>query len=427
MLDLFDAPEPVAAKATAPQPISLSSFLNAIGAVVKQNFPAPRWVQVEVSKLNNRGQHAYFDFVEYGEDGKEKAKARGSLWASRKAVLFAKFRKATGGDIQDGMKLLLLLKPDFNAQYGFSFTVEDVDPAYTLGDMQAKLQAIRDALVQAGIHDANRKLPAPYDYTRVAVVSPEGAAGLADFMREAEVLQAHGLCQFDYATAVFQGAAAAAAILDALSKVARTHAQNPYDAVVIIRGGGAAADLAWLNDLNLAKAVCLMPMPVLTGIGHQIDDTILDEVAHRRLDTPSKVSNHIAAVIISNAEAAIGNMVSIVRDVGRAVTLAETRVDSLVAAVKTSSLQAIAKAESDIQAMLERVRMGAHGAVALTEQKIQSMMSEIMGLSPRNTLARGYAVVRDNAGKPITSVAALPSGTHIRLELRDGVVPAITE
>src|SRR5450830_329899 len=286
------------------QYLTLSGILNRVAGLIKGKFTEAYWIQLEVSKFNNRGQHAYFDFVEYDGQGKEIAKARGALWAGTKNTLLNKFEAATGSDIQDGMKLLLKLSVEFSAQYGLSFVVEDIDPSYTLGDMEAKLKAIREALIKANLFDLNKKLPKPIEFTRVAVISPEGAAGLADFMREADIVHAARLCRFVYYTAVFQGKECAKSLTTALEKMHQDHARDAFDAVVIIRGGGASSDLAWLNDYDLAALVCMTPIPVLTGIGYQIDDTILDEVAHQRFDTPSKVSAFIAGVIINNANSA---------------------------------------------------------------------------------------------------------------------------
>lgn len=412
-----------------PEFLTLSGLMRQVGQVISKNFSNPLWVQVEVSKINDRSRHTYFDFVEYDDNGRECAKARGSLWAEKKTALYAKFQKATGSAIQDGMKLLLLLKPEFSPQYGFSFIVEDVDPAYTLGDMQAKIKAIRDALIKAGLYENNKRLTKPFDFTRVAVISPEAAAGLADFMREADILQNAGLCRFDYFSAVFQGKAASQSILGAIEKMksAAAAGAEQYDCLVIIRGGGAAADLAWLNDYEIAKAVACMRIPVLTGIGHQVDDTILDEVANIRFDTPSKVSAHITGTIIANAEQAIQNTLSLVKDANKAVTLAETRIEALAQGVRNTSIQAIDKADAGMSLMLDRIRTDAFNILSGAEQRIYNMMSEVLGLSPKKTIERGFALVRNASGTPVTSTSSLKRNDTVSIELKDGKIYAIVD
>ena len=432
------------AQAITLTPLTLSSFLQKVTGVIKSNFSDTYWIQIEVSKFTDRGSgaHAYFDFVEYDLAGKEVAKARGSLWSGKKTKLLAKFKEATGSDIQDGMKLLLKLSASFSAQYGFSFVVEDIDPSYTLGDMEAKLKAIRKTLIDAMHYDKNKNLPKPLEFTRIAVISPSGAAGLADFMREADALQSHGLCEFTYYESIFQGKDAPSLISSTLRKVFASHKVVQFDALVIIRGGGASSDLAWLNDAELASLVCRIPIPVFTGIGHQIDNTILDEVANARFDTPSKVSAYIAGVIVRNAEAAINDMLAINKGSKHSVEMAESKLEAAIKEVQTLAMQSIHKSEAEMKSNIERINIfsvagieaidhnlntllskisvSANNELELTSKSLAHMLSEVIGLSPKNTLARGYAIVRDGAGKVLTSVDNIKSADNIELEMRDG-------
>jgi exodeoxyribonuclease VII large subunit len=200
------------------------------------------------------------------------------------------FQKATGVRLAAGIKVLIRVKPDFSAQYGLTLHIDAIDPSYTLGDLEAKKRQIRERLKADGIFDRNRLLPAPWDYRALLVVSPPRAAGLGDFARDADRLQRHRLCEAVYAHSRFEGEGAPASIREAIEAALSTWpGQALPDAIVIIRGGGAVNDLAWLNDYELARFVCLSPVPVLTGIGHERDSTVLDEVAHQRYDTPSKV------------------------------------------------------------------------------------------------------------------------------------------
>src|SRR5690606_37877638 len=201
------------------------------------------------------------------------------------------------------IKLLVQVRPSFKAQYGFSLEILDIDPDFTLGDLEAKKREIRTRLQQEGLWGRNKGLAQPWDYQRVLVLAPQGAAGLGDFQAEAVRLQTYGICRFTYCFSRFQGEGAAremkASLLQAFEEWARP---LPGDAVVIIRGGGAVNDLAWLNDYELARAVCEMPVPVLTGIGHERDSTVLDEIANIRFDTPSKVIAGIERAIKARAD-----------------------------------------------------------------------------------------------------------------------------
>lgn len=186
------------------------------------------------------------------------------------------------------------------AQYGFSLDIDAIDPAYTLGELEARKQGIRAQLQAEGVFAANKQLPPPWDFQAVLVVAPTGGAGPKDFQAEADRLQSLGICRFTYALSRL-GEGAPAEIRHALQAALGQGTgigAIPFDAVAIIRGGGAVNDLAWLNDYGLARLICDLPIPVMTGIGHERDSTLLDEVAHTRYDTPSKVIAYIEQRII---------------------------------------------------------------------------------------------------------------------------------
>jgi exodeoxyribonuclease VII large subunit len=183
--------------------------------------------------------------------------------------------------------------------------IKDLDPTYTIGDLAAKLAAIRDTLQKEGIYNKNKQLKLPMDFTRVAVLSPNAAAGLGDFKREASLLESYKLCSFYYYTAQFQGLEAAEELANVLNEIFVAHNEIDFDVIVIIRGGGSAIDLAWLNDYRIAKIICEGQVVVYSGIGHERDNTIIDEVAGCRFDTPSKVIAHIFSTIVHNAKEAL--------------------------------------------------------------------------------------------------------------------------
>jgi exodeoxyribonuclease VII large subunit len=230
------------------------------------------------------------------------------IWRSFSARIIRKFKDATGEGLRDGIKVLVLVRAQFHPLYDFWLSIEDIDPSCTLGNLEAKLRKIRETLTQERIIQLNRSLRPPADFVRVAAMSPETSAGLGDFRQEADRLHAAGLCEFHFVRATFQGPAAPSSLLDAIETVLSAHRERPVDPLVIIRGGGAVTDLAWLNDLDLARRACRLPIPVLTGIGHERHSTILDEVAHRRFDTPSKTADHVTQLIRDNALAALADM-----------------------------------------------------------------------------------------------------------------------
>ena len=222
------------------------------------------------------------------------AKASAVIWSSTAAVILPQFASATGAQIGPGIKLLVRARPVFKAQFGLSLELDAIDSDYTLADLEASKREIRERLRGEGQFDLIRQLPAPWDYNLVLVIAPEGGAGMGDFQSEASRLQALGICRFVYVHSRFQGDGAAAeirrALLGALACMGTgdEDAETLPDAVAIIRGGGAINDMAWLNDYALVRAACELEVPVLTGIGHERDNTVLDEVAISASTRPPK-------------------------------------------------------------------------------------------------------------------------------------------
>lgn len=280
--------------------LSLYQLMNMVDDAVRDAMPSTYWVRAEVLNVHHRGYYR-LELSSY-EDAKA-AKATAMIWQSRKHIV-EQFEKAAGTRLATGLKILVRLEVGFDAQYGLRLTVVEFDPAFSLGDMEARLNAIRSRLTDLGEIERNRQLPEPLDFTRVAVVSPESAAGLGDFRTQADMLQQYGLCDFSYFPALFQSEKNDDSILAALGKVVAEHKARPYDALVVIRGGGDKAGLYELNKIKIARGICRMPMPVLVGVGHERDATILDELASRSFATPSLVVAHILNAVIDNARAA---------------------------------------------------------------------------------------------------------------------------
>ena len=282
--------------------LRLSDYLSAVDMVIKQTFNHRVWVKAEIRNLSSKSGHYYFELAEKDDDGKVIASCRGNLWRFRAARVLAKFERATGMPLDRDLTVLLKVSAGFHAQYGFSLTIEDIDPSYTLGDLARQYAEMVDRLTGEGLLNLNQQLPAPFDIEHVLVIAPEKAAGLGDFQADADRLARTDACHFHYHNATFQGNHAPGeirqAIVSAQQQFYDTYQRLP-DLLVIIRGGGAVGDLAYLNDYELAALVAEQPIPVWVGIGHERDKVILDEVAHSSFDTPSKV---IAAIMTHLAQ-----------------------------------------------------------------------------------------------------------------------------
>ena len=378
--------------------LELSDLLGYVSQVITRGIPGAVWVRAELSSVTDR-RHLYLDVVQL-EDGQEVAKARATLWARERYSLEGKFRKATGGGLRSGMKLLLYVTAEFHPQYGFSLHILDLSPEFTVGDQAIKLENIRRMLDAEGLLERNRGLPPPDDFSRVAVISPRAAAGLGDFVREAARLERAGTVEFVYLQATFQGREAAASLMTALSSALLTHLEAPLDALVIIRGGGAQTDLAWLNDLELARMVARFPVPVITGIGHARDDSILDEIACIRTDTPSKAAAYILNTVLAGAGSAL--------DAYRQILATGQGV--------------LEQTESSAAWMMGRLERAARGRVDTEAERLDSAMRGILGLTPARTLGRGYALVRGQGGQVVTRAAQVTAGDALSLEFVDGRV-----
>jgi exodeoxyribonuclease VII large subunit len=481
--------------ALAKKGMTLSELLAGVSLAVAQAFKSGAWTMVEVVEARTKNGHVYLELSERTPDGSVLATARATLWATTANKILPEFERATGATIAPGIKLLVRAKPVFKPQYGFSIEIDAIDPEYTLGDLEARKREIRTRLQQEGIYDANKKLPPPWDFNAVLVVAPQGAAGLGDFQAEATRLERFGICRFVYATSRFQGEGAAneikAALQSALEQWRDSGKQAP-DAIVIIRGGGAVNDLAWLNDYELAKAICTTNIPVLTGIGHERDNTILDEVSNIRFDTPSKVAAGIEQVIKRRVEEAKANFALLTNFATRAVNNANGRLDRDFTAIQSGAVRQVATAKQHSQALMSEVRhethqqlseakreapalfseirvetgnvvktartltairldairdraavdllrsreslrqefgdmvISARRAIADAKQTSQALVLEITGQGPQKTLGRGFAIVRDEQGKPITSASGAKPGTGMEIEFRDGRLAAQT-
>lgn len=339
--------------------VKLSQLLAGVAQAVAEAYRSGVWTMVDVVDARAKNGIVYLELAERTPSGEVTAKSAAIIWTSTAARILPEFERATGAKIGPGIKLLLKLKPVFDPRFGLSLQVEAIDPEYTLGDLEARKREIRQRLQREGLYEFNRSLPAPWDFTAVLVVAPEGAAGLGDFQAEATRLQGAGVCNFVYVHSCFQGEGAAASIRSVLLSAVDAWQGECLDAVVIIRGGGAVNDLAWLNDYDLARCICELPVPVFTGIGHERDSTVLDEVAHTRFDTPSKVIHGIETVIRQRTLES--------RELYKAITTAAQQLahhcrltsENAHAQVKESAHQLLATASRQIEADMAGVRIGA--------------------------------------------------------------------
>jgi exodeoxyribonuclease VII large subunit len=276
---------------------SLSELLGLVKGALQKELPGQYWVIAEIMELREN-RHCYLELIEKNEENDSLvAKIRATIWSSRYAMLRPFFEASTGTVLKSGIKILCKASVEFHAQYGFSLNITDIDPSYTLGDLARKKQEVILRLRREGVFDMNKELPFPLVPQRIAVISSETAAGYGDFM-DSLMKNRH---EFSFHTtlfpAVMQGDEAPKSITSAMELI--YDSGSDYDCVVIIRGGGSKADLESFNHYDLAYFITQFPLPVITGIGHERDESVADMVAQHGLKTPTAVAEFLVDYLLT--------------------------------------------------------------------------------------------------------------------------------
>ncbi|WP_296190315.1 MULTISPECIES: exodeoxyribonuclease VII large subunit [unclassified Psychrobacter] len=453
--------------------LRLSDYLSAVDMVIKQTFNHRVWVKAEIRNLSSKGGHYYFELAEKDDDGKVIASCRGNLWRFKAARVLAKFERATGMPLDRDLTVLLKVSAGFHAQYGFSLTIEDIDPSYTLGDLARQYAEMVDRLTGEGLLNLNQQLPAPFDIEHVLVIAPEKAAGLGDFQADADRLACTGACHFHYHHATFQGNHAPSEIREAIVSAGQqfydTYQRLP-DLLVIIRGGGAVGDLAYLNDYELAALVAEQPIPVWVGIGHERDKVILDEVAHTSFDTPSKViaaiMAHLAQLVtqtlqyqaqikqaaqrqLNSAEQqttrqlsqiqsqTIGQLTALQKDsdyawrsiqqsAQRQVKQAARLTNDLHAQIQTSAYQQLASASTHSRINKKTIMHSAQQQLLQAQRDSEHLRDIVLLHRPSRVLKQGYTMLTDakKDKQILTSSSQLYPEQTVHIVLKDGKAKA---
>ncbi|MFV9931165.1 MAG: exodeoxyribonuclease VII large subunit [Francisella endosymbiont of Hyalomma asiaticum] len=361
--------------------LKLSEFLELIKSTIEMSFGYEGfWIVAELSEWRKSGKHYYGELIEH--DGISKypiAKIRCNCWANKADYIHNKFGLATGEKLSSDMKVLMKVIVSYHISFGLSLNIVDIDPAFTLGDRQARKIEIIEKLAEKNILEKNKSLAIPYDFTSIAVITSITAAGKGDFFEEADKLQDLGLCKFDIYEAKMQGVECAKNVSEAFAKI--QHQADSYDAIILIRGGGSQADLDWFNNIIPAESICNSKIPVMIGIGHERDSTVLDEICTKRFDTPSKVINFITNTIITNAKNAKYNYTAILKITSSLVRQNKLQLDSLYHNFKTKIEYYLYQANQNIENNYKSAISITRGLVKLYGKSIDMQYDNVISNS----------------------------------------------
>lgn len=418
--------------------LTLYELNSLVRETIEEELHQEYWVEAELSEVREVRGHCYMQLVQYDrseEGGKRKryentpiAQASAKCWQSSWQLLRPYFEKETGQRLHAGMKVLLQVYANFHETYGFSWIVTDIDPTYTMGDMARKRQEIIRVLKEEGVFDLQKELPLPLFCQRIAVISSANAAGYGDFVNQLE----NNEYGFQFHTrlfpAVMQGEDVEKSVIAALEQIFRGSGdmeargnENAFDCVVIIRGGGATADLSGFDTLALAENVANFPLPIITGIGHERDESILDMVSHTRVKTPTAA----AAFLIDHLK----EVLEVLNDAQERITrYAQQKLSTLdaqlsVVAEAIPRLFSVVKTRQDarLDSMQEKMTMLIERRLETEQHRIQLVSEKVKSLNPTLLLRRGYSITLHN-GKVVKDVSVLNTGDELETRLAHGSV-----
>lgn len=401
------------------KPFSLFELNNIIKDAISYALPGAYWVIAEIAdtKLNQRG-HCYLELVEK-EGNKIIAQVKANIWAYEYRKLSLKFQAATNESLKPGMKVLLLVAVTFHEVYGLSLNVKDIDPAYTMGEMALKKREVIERLTKEGIIALNKGLSLPAVPQRIAVISSPTAAGYGDFFDHLDN-NPYGY-RFIHVLfpALMQGAGAEQSIISTLRKVSQK--RELFDVLVIVRGGGSVIDLNCFDSYGIASQVAKFPLPVITGIGHEKDDTVVDMTAHTKMKTPTAVAEFLISGLRSFEQNIIEIQNRVMKLTERLIKDTSYTLDALTQRLNYISLQLTASVYSKIDGTEKELRNSIKQFMQKTAAGLDNLGKVIRLLDPVNVLRRGYSITHFK-NRVMKDASLLHKGDVIGTMLFNGIV-----
>jgi len=427
--------------------LSLFELNSLVADVINTTMSRSYWVEAELSEVRENRGHCYMELIEKNENSNVPiARASAKCWSNIWSAIKPYFIRITGQQIRAGMKVMLQVHAQFHPQYGFSWIVDDINPEYTMGDMMRKRQEIIRQLKEEGVYDLQKELSLPLFAQRIAVISSATAAGYGDFCNQLENNELGLFFHVELFPAIMQGDNVESSIIASLNYI--NNREEEFDCVVIIRGGGATADLSGFDTLGLAENVANFPLPIITGIGHERDESILDMVSYRRVKTPTAAAayliNHLTSTLIrvENAQSTIIDYVKKaleienmrIKHIGAQIpvlfsivrTKQEARLESLFQRLFTASKELMKQSDFLLLSLQQRVQPAVRGRLSSEHHRLDVLEHRARLLDPTLLLKRGYSITLHN-GKAIHNANDLKIGDTITTLLEIGQIESKVE
>ena len=423
--------------------LSLLELNSLVRELIEMEMPNEYWVEAELSECRESRGHCYMELIQRDErSATPVARASAKCWASKWMLVRAHFERTTGQQLRAGMKVLLSVYAQFHEAYGFSWIVTDIDPNYTLGDQARRRQEIIRQLKDEGVFDLQRELHLPMFCLNIAVISSQTAAGYGDFA--AQLADAPFVFRTQLFAATMQGEGVEQSIIAALERIYNaqcTMHNAQFDCVVIIRGGGATSDMSGFDTLALAENVANFPIPIITGIGHDRDESILDMVSHQRVKTPTaaaaflidhaqtvldslndaqnRISRHaLQRMLTLNAQLTalntqIANVFSVVK------TRQDARLNQMYSRIAHQAQQRLVTRQSSLTALSDRIPMLLDRRLQAEKHRLELLTEKVKTLDPALLLKRGYSITMKD-GHAVRDPKDLRPGDQIETRLEKG-------
>ena len=448
---------------------TLSELQHEIKESISEQFPFAVWIVAEINTLTrHKSGHCYMELVQKSKTSNNIiAQARATIWANHFSFISAYFESETDSELAAGMNVMLQVTITYHEVYGLSLNVIGINPTYTIGDMERAKKEIIARLINEGVFDMNKTQSFPAVVQNIAVISSSTAAGYGDFVNHLETNMYGYHINITLYEAAMQGEQTEQSVLDALNRIGDEY--ENYDAVAIIRGGGSKNDLSWFDNYNIAYMVTQFPLPVISGIGHERDESIVDMVAHTRMKTPTAVANFIidynaqfeeqvdstsseifgiAKEFLMSSEMYLNNMTMSIMKVRTRLSKDTERCDRIMSEIRTglnvrmkeeelklnmignkletSPKRLISEQESHLNGIKELISRTTKHRIEKANEKLNFLEHRLTLNDPRTILKRGYSITRIN-GKVVTNDLETNEGDIMETLLYDGKVTSVVK